>query len=224
MKNLRLIFIVAFAFISVNVIAQDCMKYFPANEGEGFKVVNYDKKGKMSGYVKYTVLENLDYKVKYTATVFSTKDDTTGYFEFDVQCTNTGVSVSMANFLDQQTLSSMGTVEMDVEGDYMEFPENMTAGMKLPDSEMKLTASSGGLDLFAMTVSIFNRKVLDKVTVETPMGKFECFKITQTMTSKVVFIKTTTTEITYFSTDIGFVKSESFNKKGKLTGYTVREE
>jgi DUF3108-like len=224
MRKLRLLFAVLFVMGSANLIAQDCMRYFPAEEGEQFKVVNYDKKGKVSGYVKYTVLENLDYKVKYTATVFNTKDDTTGYFEFDVQCTNDGVSVSMANFLDQQTLSSLGTVEMDVEGDYMEFPENMSAGMKLPDSEMKLTASSGTMDIFAMTVSIFNRKVLDKVPVETPMGKFDCFKITQTMLAKVVFIKTTTTEITYFSPEIGFVKSESYNKKGKLTGYTVREE
>ncbi|MFN0275221.1 MAG: hypothetical protein ACKVPJ_05725, partial [Chitinophagales bacterium] len=51
-------------------------------------------------------------------------------------------------------------------------------------------------------------------------GSFECVKFSETIHMKMLF-KVTAKSITWMAEDVGVVKSESYNDKGKLEGYSL---
>ena len=76
-----------------------------------------------------------------------------------------------------------------------------------------------------MTIKILNRKVESKESITTPAGTFSCFKITYDMESstKIMGMNTNVklSSIDYLAEGIGVVKTESYDKKGELSGYSL---
>jgi hypothetical protein len=68
-----------------------------------------------------------------------------------------------------------------------------------------------------MYVNLSNRKCAAIESVTTPAGTFECYKITQDVEAKAI-VKVLATDITWLAEGVGVVKSESYDKKGKLMG------
>jgi hypothetical protein len=54
----------------------------------------------------------------------------------------------------------------------------------------------------------------------TPAGTFKCYKIASTIETKSM-ISITTHTVEWMAKDVGVVRSENYNKKGKLTSYMV---
>jgi hypothetical protein len=71
-----------------------------------------------------------------------------------------------------------------------------------------------------MTVKVYNRKVEAIENITTPAGSFECSKITYNIDTKVG-LSVKLTGIEWVSKNVGVVRSESYNTKGKLQGYTL---
>ncbi|MCB0580266.1 MAG: hypothetical protein KDD10_13265, partial [Phaeodactylibacter sp.] len=57
--------------------------------------------------------------------------------------------------------------------------------------------------------------------VTTPAGTFECVKITEDVDSKMAFVNTTGKNKSWYAKNIGLVRQEVFDEKGKLL---VRQE
>lgn len=55
----------------------------------------------------------------------------------------------------------------------------------------------------------------------TPAGTFECVKITEDVDSKMAFVNTTGKNKSWYAKNIGLVRQEVFDEKGKLL---VRQE
>jgi hypothetical protein len=56
--------------------------------------------------------------------------------------------------------------------------------------------------------------------VTTPAGTFNCVKISYDIETKT-FMTMRASGIEWYAKDVGVVRSESYNGKGKLTGYSV---
>ena len=74
-----------------------------------------------------------------------------------------------------------------------------------------------------MSVRISNRKVEAQEDITTPAGTFKCFKITYDVDSKVIF-KTQGKGVEWISQQVGTVRTESHDSKGKMLSYSLLSE
>ena len=75
--------------------------------------------------------------------------------------------------------------------------------------------------MVTMTIEIVNRVVESIEEVTTPAGTFECFKLNYDVKSKIGFIKQNYKNSVWYAKGIGAVKTETYDKKGKLDGTTL---
>ena len=143
--------------------------------------------------------------------------------EYTMRCEGGNFYVDMRNFVDQKSMESFKDMEVKVDSKDMMYPAGLAAGQTLPDASITISAGSGGVSLMNLVVNITNRKVAGTESVTVPAGTFECYKITYDVETKLMFkISTTVTE--YVNMGAGNVKTETYDKKGKLMGSSVLTE
>jgi hypothetical protein len=84
-----------------------------------------------------------------------------------------------------------------------------------------MTISAGPLSNIRMNVEITDRKVLGKETMQTSAGSFPCLILSQRVKSKIMMFNVEATSKEWYAEGVGMVRSESYDKKGKLTSYSV---
>ena len=227
MKNRKIYFIFIFAFMVAGVAtAQDCGLYF-MSKGMVFGYQNLDAKGKVTGSVRTTCTDvNKDgaaviYKVKSEYTDVKNKNQST--HEYNMKCEDDKFYVDMQNFIDAKSMEGFKDMDVTANSTDMMYPARLSAGQSLPDASITVSAASGGVSLLNLLVNITNRQVIGTESVTVPAGTFECFKITYTVETKMIF-KVNSVVNEYVSLGVGNVKTESFDKKGKLIGSTVLTE
>lgn len=225
---MRNVLLISFLLLTASLIAQDCREYYPTTAGESFVLETYNRKDKLEARAEYEVLEATSSSMTYLAKMYDKKEDLLYEMEFDIRCEEGRIMVDMQEFVPPNSLEqmkSMDGVEVEIDGDYLEFPAELSAGMELEDASITVSVSMSALgNMMSTTVDITDRKVEGMEMVETPMGNLECFKVTQTTNIKAGFLKSESSESNYIHPEKGFVKSETFNKKGKLDSYTIRVE
>lgn len=198
--------------------------YFAFKEGISTELTHYDKKGKISGITKQKVMAIEDVTDGFKATLEMENTDEKGKrpstANFDITCKGNSVFVDMRSMLNPESMASTQDMELEVTGDAMEFPNELTPGQILPDGSMEMKASMNGMKLMTIKLYVSNRKVEGTETVTTPAGSFECVKMTQDTEMQSIFkMKTRTT--TWYAKGVGMVKTENYDKNGKLEGSSV---
>jgi len=224
----RQIFFVFFLSIGMFgiVAAQDC-GYYTLSKGMVFGYQNLDAKGKVTGTMRTTCLDvnklgaALIYKVKSEYT--DAKNSNQSTHEYEMRCEDGMFYVDMQNFVDPKSMESFKDMEVTVNSKDMMYPAGLTSGQSLPDASITISAASGGISLLNLLVNITNRKVAGTEAVTVPAGTFQCFKITYDVETKLMF-KINTTVAEYINMGAGNIKTETFDKKGKLIGSTVLTE
>lgn len=207
--------------------AQDCEIYDGFKEGSKTKMVHYDKKDKVTGFTTTTIKEKKSLTNGVSVSVHQLFDDTEDYTfesEFTMECRDGVTYVDMEKFIDPNTLSAYQDMEIEVQADNITIPANAKPGDDLQGGSVTVTVDTGTPVRVTLTVDVTNRKVESKETIETPAGKFDCLKISYDMLSKIGFVKIQGSTVEYYNRKVGVVRSEAYNKKGKLSGYTVLEE
>jgi hypothetical protein len=64
-------------------------------------------------------------------------------------------------------------------------------------------------------------KCLSVENITVPAGTFKCFQITRTITTNTMGTNTVTRTVSWYAPDIGTVKTENYDDKGKLTSTQV---
>lgn len=222
MKNLLLIVLLA---ALTPLLGQDCLDYYPTDAGENFTVKTYNKKDKLENYAKYTVKDASDNKVTYYAEYYDDDDEQLYDVTFDILCENGKVKVDMQSMMSMDMLQKMQSegMEMEIESDYVEFPINeLAAGKELPDANMSIKVKMEGMGtMMTMKSHVYDRKVEGMEEVEIEDQSFNCYKITATTDVDMGIMKNTSSTATFMSKEAGYVKSETYNKRGKLQSYTV---
>ena len=224
MKKILLLSVITL-FASV-IFAQECDSYFPQEIGKKYEYKDLDKKGKEVSTSVKTVTDKKDIKGGIEVSIkeeSKSKDaDSTFTMEYTIKCENGVMSMDMESMLmnqeQMQAYEGMDT-KVNSEGD-LTIPTNAKAGDDLGGGKVTAEVYNQGVKMMALTFTIIDRKVDNIEDVTTDAGTFNCIKITSHIEFKMMItFKMIVTE--WYSKDVGMVKSETYNKKGKLQSSTV---
>ena len=214
--------LITFCFITTASFAQyNCSKYYPFSEGATSQLSMYDKKGKLSVIVEYRITNVTSTGNSEVATMIHRLIDEKGNLvsssEYDITCKDGVASLDFKSLSNQQMLQQFGDVDYEITGTNIELPNDLSVGQNLPDAGINIKISMEGTSIMNMNISITDRNVIGKETVTTPAGTFECFVISSTTVMKMGTNMTSKSK-QWIAEGVGVVKTEDYDKKGKLRG------
>lgn len=225
MKNFGIIIL---TFVcSASLFAQDvCNIYFPFEHFESMTYADYNRRDKLQAKQHWEVLnlntENGAKIAEIRSTIFDEDGEEVMTTEFIARCENETYHISLQGFHMQEFTESMsGSMEMEVSGTDMAIPNDLEVGKKLPDASLQVKAE-GPMPL-NVTVNVTDRLVEDRREITTPAGTFNAFEISQNTEVRAI-IRARTSSKDFVTERYGVIKTESYNKRGKLQGYTQLEE
>ncbi len=202
-------------------ISQECTAYFPMEKGSVTEYEHFDKKAKLSGTSRQEVIDKqvsggiVQLTIK--STYFDNNDEELMSSELKMECKDGVFSFDMDQYMSDEMLAGVENMEFTIEGDNLEFPSNMNVGDELKEGKISLIVED--MSMMNMTITIYNRKVVAKEEVTTKAGTFECYKISyDILTDAMINIRGSSIE--WIAKDVGAVRTETYNKNGKPTGYT----
>ncbi len=95
-------------------------------------------------------------------------------------------------------------------------PFNMEVGDELEEYKLKIKVM-----MFSTTMTLSDREVIKKETVEVPAGEFETYLVSSKMKTKALMKTETSYTSEWYARGIGVVKSENYNKKKELESFTL---
>lgn len=225
MKNIVLL-LASFCLSTTMATAQsNCSKFYPFSEGAVSQLTMYNAKGKSQGMVEYHIinvsstgdatLANMSMKL------IDKKGEEIQGTEYEATCKDGLVSIDFKSLMGQGMLAAYGS-EMDYEvtGTNLDIPNDLSVGQSLPDAEIIVSMSMSGMNINMSTV-ITDREVLGTESVTVPAGTFDCYVLTQTTRVKSMGANQSRTSKQWIAEGVGLVKSEDYNKKGKLAGTSI---
>lgn len=224
-----LAFLLAAAFIiPERAAAQECRFFYPTEVGTTLEYTFYNKKGREESYQTQKIVDNkmvdgaIVVGIEATSTTGRKKDEEVTT-TFEVKCDDGKFYINMNDFtssVNYEQYKSSPDVEVTVDSDDMYYPSDLSVGQTLPDGKVEIAVTANGMKMFGSTITVKDRKVEKKETIETPAGNFECLKVTSTVVTKSMMSMETQT-IQWLAEDVGIVKTENRNKKGKMAGYQL---
>ncbi len=195
-------------------------------------MTHYSDKDKVTGKSLSQILSVEDNGGVLTAhikgTAFDKKGEEVTSMNFEYICDEGVLKMDMNKFIPKDMFGSDADIEFEMEGDYLELPRSLEIGQSLKDGmiEGKMTMEGNpAMANMSLTVKIFNRKVEAKEDITTPAGNFTCYKISYDMESSTKVMgmnnKVNLKGIDYVSEGVGVIKTESYNKKGNLSSYSL---
>ena len=138
--------------------------------------------------------------------------------------------MDMDRFVPDEAMQGVADgMTFEIEGNAWELPENLEAGQTLKDGEftMKISSDNPAMAMAAgnWDFVITDRKVEKQEKVTTSAGTFDAYKISYTIQMEMKMMgmtrKMEVSGADWIAEGVGSVKSESYNKKGALTNYTL---
>jgi len=220
------IFLLLFFIPSAIALAQ-CNDYYVMDEGSAWTYESFDAKGKSAGINEQKVTAYQKTGNGFKATIHSIFTDKKGKDvmegDLEMSCQNGTMIIDMRKFLPEEQLKAFGSYEMKMESENLEVPSKLSVGQSLKNGSIKMTAVGSPMPM-TMEVNITDRKVVARESITTPAGTFECYKITSKSISKTHIGINMSFEFgntDWIAEKVGMVKSESTDKKGKPSGYTI---
>lgn len=230
MKHTNLLILLLLCFLPT-LQAQNCTFYFPQNEGAVLELTQYDKKGKVENVTLHKVKKNnstanrTEIVVAYEYHGKEVEDNFESSGEYTVFCEDGTYKFEFGALMPKMNGGQgQENMEMEMKSDYLEIPANPQPGQTLPDGKLEMTAKMEGNPMmakgFKTTVNVTERKVEARETITTPAGTFDCIKISSVNEFKMMMVKSKSKTIEWFAEGVGLVRSEYYNKRGKLDGYS----
>jgi hypothetical protein len=223
---LSLLFVLATTLSSQ---AQDCLG-IPLKQGSGFEMTNYNAKDKPTGKMTYQVTSVSKEGGSTVVTMQAQMEDDKGKqqapYTIKYTCTGNEIIADLSGLFQSMQQSSLKNSEMKMKTNQLTYPGKLSPGQKLTDGNMEAEMTTNGSMMVTMAMNITNRLVDGKESITTPAGTFDAYKITSDMAteSRVMGmpIRATMKTVSYRATNQIFdIKTETYNKNGKLMGYSV---
>lgn len=106
---------------------------------------------------------------------------------------------------------SMAIQDVVTMGDISSLPSELKVSQSVPDGKINIKVKSVGASFL-----ITDRKVVAIEDVTTPAGTFKGYKMEEVQTNKVLVSTKSFRIVTWYAKNIGCVKQEVYDKKGKL--------
>jgi len=215
-----LLFTVLALFLCLNASAQ-CNPYYDIKKGMEWEMTSYNAKDKLEGRNVTTVKKfettSNGWDAIMSIKAYDKKDELVlEQDDVEMTCADGVIDLNMERFIPKESLEAFKDMNMQMEVDNAEIPENLEVGMELDDGSVTIT---GNIPM-TMKTTITDRKVVAREEIETPAGKFDCFKITYNIEMKMG-MKRTMKGVEWIAKNVGVVRSESYNGRDKLMGYSL---
>lgn len=217
--KIKFSFLLIFLFIAQFAISQnDCNMYYPLKDGAKFQITTYDKKDKLTSVLDYKVINVQNTAAGKVATIQGSvkdkKDKMMSELEYKVTCKDNKLSIDFESMLSPQLLEQFKDMDYELTGTNMDWPNDLSVGQTLPDSNMNMKISMGGMNM-NMDMNITNRKVSGKEKVTTPAGTYDCFVVSHDTSVSMMGTSYNTSTKQWVSKGVGLVKQED-SMKGKV--------
>ena len=216
---------VALALSVTVTFAQNCTLYIPDQVGTELHYQIKNGKGKVEGSYTHKVISIKESGGRTSIEMLQTFMDPSSKGEILMQdtirfhCKDNVFYIDMEKYVNQAQMEAFKDMEIKVTTDDLMYPPKLSTGQKLKDGSIKIEMETGVMNM-SITTLINNRKVEAHETITTPAGNFKCYKISEDIQSKTGFMNMTLHNVVWIKKDIGTIRSESYNKKGKLDGIT----
>ncbi len=219
MKNIFLSLFFAITYLP-GIQAQDsCSKYYPMKEGTTFQITVYDKKNKVGSILNYEVIEAGKNTAEFNINITDEEGTSVANSQYGIQCENDGISIDFRSLMGANFLQQYKDTEMEMTGTNLDLPNTLSPGLELPDASMEASFKTGPVKM-KMRIDMINRKVVGNESITTPAGTFNCVVISYTTEFKMG-LKRSGLSKQWLAESIGLVKSEEYNKKGKLVSSSL---
>lgn len=228
----KLSMVLVLTIISTQTYSQDCNFYIPLAENTGVIYKNYDANDNFQGRQE-TKITKVDTHSDHTEAWINSKqfDDNNNLLyegDFGVKCIGEEIVIDIQSILDPSMMEGFEGMEVRMEANDIVLPAKLSVGQKLPDAKANIKVVAGGMTVTELDFLLKDRKVLSKEKVSVPAGNFDTYKISYDYIIETkamgMLNKMTFKHIEYNATDIGMVKSETFDSEGEMMGYTVLSE
>jgi hypothetical protein len=214
-----LLFMVA---LYIGAKAQDCGQFVNNVNGKKLTYINQDAKGNPQMTAIYTSTKKDASTISVHSEIIDKTGKSIGAGDSEMICDGNNIRIDMKSFIPVASLRQNMNIKMDGEAKYLTFPAGMQPGQSLEDATVTLDIDNGGMQV-TMQMDFVNRKVEQAETITTNAGSFDCLKITYEATTKMkiagIGIPFHMKITEWFCPRLGRdVKSETYNKGGKLMG------
>ena len=218
----KLILFTAIILIGIALKAQEI--FFPTKEGTVLVYKSFDKKDKETNMVKYTIkhlnIYGSDMDITYLVESLDPKEKLVFKEEITIHQKGDKLYFDMSNFINKAAFQQNGEIpaEIQVTGNNLEVPSNPKPGDVLPDANVEMAMKLGFINM-KMSANVTNRKVeaIEDITVKA--GTFKGYKFSSEVNSVVMGIKVNSKNTDWYAKGVGIVKTESYDKNGKLQSY-----
>ncbi len=229
MKTFLACFITLLSF--ANASAQNCSGYYYLTNSQ-VEMTTYDKKAKESGKLTYTISGVNKNGAEITAGFVSEMKDEKGKSlskgSGKYKCNGGNLFIDAKVAMPQEQMAAYKDMDVKADEVFIEYPNTLTVGTSLKDASFKMDIINKGSVFSTTTLEQTNRKVEGKETVTSPAGTWECWKITYDGRFRATIggpsgigIPFNFKSTEWFAPGFGIVKTETFNKNGKLIGSTL---
>jgi hypothetical protein len=219
----KLLFLTSIMLIVMVLKAQET--FFPTKEGTVLFYQTFDKKDMLTNSVRYTIKHlnrngnNLD--ITYLVESIDPKDKLSFKEEITIHQKGDKLYLDMGNFVNKAAFQQNGEIpaSIQINGNSMEVPLNPKPGDLLSDANVEMALKMGFVNM-KISAQVTNRKVdaIEDITVKG--GSFKSYKFSSEVNSSAMGIKVKSTVNEWYVKGVGIVKSESYDKTGKLQSHT----
>jgi hypothetical protein len=219
----RILLLAVIVMSGMTLLAQET--FFPTKVGTVLVYQTTDKKGKISGSFKYTIKDvnvmGQDLDITYLIENMGAKDELVYKEEVTIHQRNGVIDFDMSSFINKGAFQQNGEIpsELTITGNSMEVPLNPEPGMTMPDAHVEMAMSMGFVKM-KMLCDVTNRKVeaIEDATVKA--GTFKCYIFSSDVNATALGIKTQSKSKEWYARGIGTIKTEAYDKNGKLLSTT----
>lgn len=112
-----------------------------------------------------------------------------------------------------------GGLSLAAEGAGFVLPKRLATGLELPTGEVTVEVSG-----LKVKQDITFHKVVAKEDLTVPAGTYECYVVERQYTAKMLGMKVAGSMKTWYARGIGAVKTDTYDKKGKLSSSQILTE
>ncbi len=210
-------------FIVSGLFSQNCEAYIPTKVGEKLTYKTSNKKGKVQSYYSQELLSKktedgaLKYEVlraNYDKKKELTSQDTLAFF-----CKDNAFFIDMSSYLNQEQMATYEDADIKIDFDNISYPANMKVGSVLKDGYVKADLTMGMI-MMTFRTDIKNTKVVSLEQIIKEAGSFQTQKVTEDLAVKVGFMTISMKSISWVKTNVGNIKTESYDKNDNLISVT----
>ncbi|WP_100614934.1 TapB family protein [Confluentibacter citreus] len=215
----KITLLVLMLLVSMTTISQNaCSTYYPFKEGAKFQITSFDKKGKKESVVDYEIASIKNNVATINTKISDDKGKEISTASYEMTCNGDGISIDFKSLMNPEMLKQYKKMEVEMTGTNIELPNNLSVGQNLKDAQLNMAINMGVMKM-NMSIDMVNRKVNAKESLTTAAGTFDCFALSYNTEMKIG-IKQSFEVKEWISEGVGAVKSETYNKGGKLLGYS----